>query len=116
MLLLDKMLGIWMCSVHSFENSWIPSLARTSSLRICTGSQVSLFFIFEKTLQSPSGGSTDTSNFIVSLPGGSAFAANYDYDTQLTSSCTTSGLTIDKSNYWMPQSAEPFASETQLQY
>lgn len=73
-------------------------------------------FFFEKTLQSPSGGSTDTSDCIVSLPGGSAFAASYDYDTQLTSSCTTSGLTIDKSNYWMPQSAEPFASETQLQY
>lgn len=34
--------------------------------------------------------------------GGSAFAANYNYDDQMKSSCTSTSLSIDKSNYWSP--------------
>ena len=35
--------------------------------------------------------------------GGSNFASYYNYDDLLASSCTTSAIQADKSNYWMPK-------------
>ncbi|KAL7423501.1 hypothetical protein Q5752_001081 [Cryptotrichosporon argae] len=35
--------------------------------------------------------------------GGSNFGASYNYDTYSEASCTSVGIQIDKSNYWMPQ-------------
>lgn len=37
------------------------------------------------------------------IVGGSAFGAAYNYADQMASSCTTASITVDKSNYWMPQ-------------
>ena len=37
------------------------------------------------------------------IAGGSAMAANYNFQDQLKSSCTSASITADKSNYWMPK-------------
>ncbi len=36
------------------------------------------------------------------IAGGSAIGASYNFQTYSTASCTSAGVTIDKSNYWMP--------------
>lgn len=43
------------------------------------------------------------SSHMHAIVGGSAFSAAYNYADQIASSCTTASLTVDKSNYWMPQ-------------
>ena len=38
-----------------------------------------------------------------SIVGGSNFGASYNYDHLFASACTTTAITVDKSNYWMPK-------------
>jgi hypothetical protein len=35
--------------------------------------------------------------------GGSQFGASYEYEDQMNGTCTTALISVDHSNYWMPQ-------------